>query len=107
MDNNLAGTGIKDIDTSQAIAPLRIAAPMIRQWLIDNDSLVYELADIENVLVNWLELSIEELATEALYHCISGDTSQAIGRRTFKQLLDRKPYTELQLTETTTEDQAA
>lgn len=105
--DNLTGTGIKDIDTSQAISPLRVAAPIIRQWLIDNDSLVYELSDIENVLVNWLELSIEELATEALYHCISGDTSQAIGRRTFKQLLDRKPYTELQLTETTTEDQAA
>ena len=86
---------------SQAILPLRIAAPIIRQWLIDNDRLVYELSDIENVLVNWLELSIEEIATEALYHCLSGDTSQAIGRRTFKDLLGRKAYTEIQPTETT------
>lgn len=99
--DNLTGTGIKDIDTSQAILPLRIAAPIIRQWLIDNDRLVYELSDIENVLVNWLELSIEEIATEALYHCLSGDTSQAIGRRTFKDLLGRKEYTEIQPTETT------
>ncbi|NEZ54313.1 hypothetical protein [Adonisia turfae] len=105
--DNLAGTGIKNIDTSQAIAPLRLAAPLIRQWLIENDSLVYELSAIEDVLVNWLELSIEELATEALYHCLSGDTSQTIGRRTFKDLLDRKPYTELQPATDIDQDHAA
>ncbi|NEQ53025.1 MAG: hypothetical protein F6K11_23275 [Leptolyngbya sp. SIO3F4] len=93
--DNVTGTGIKQIDTAQAISSLRAAAPLIRQWLIDNDQLAYELTDIESVLVEWMETSIEEIATDTLYHCLSGDSAYAIGRRNFKLFLDKKPYQEI------------
>ena len=92
---NLAGSTIRAVDTTQAISSMRAAAPLIRQWYIDNDRLIYELTDIESVLVEWLELTIEELATETLYHCLTGDSAYAVGRRNFKHFLDKKPYEEI------------
>lgn len=71
---------------------LHQAALEIQSWLEHNRSEHYKQSDLVDVLRNWLELQIESLAEEAIYHCVSGSSTHAIGRRTFEQLLNKKPY---------------
>lgn len=93
---------LRDIDVSSVTFALKNQAPLIQQWLLTNDCLDYSLNDIQAVLADWIEATIIEIAQEALYHCVSGDSSNAIGRRDFKHFLDKKPYEEI--THQTTDD---
>jgi hypothetical protein len=43
------------------------------------------------VLSRWLELSIEQLCDDALFHCITGDRSIAFNRDGFEQGLNKVP----------------
>jgi hypothetical protein len=47
----------------------------------------YSVNDLKKALVKWLELSIEQLATDADYHCWAGDRSYAVNRAAFSSAL--------------------
>lgn len=71
---------------------LQTAAAELQGWLETNRCEHYRLSDIGDVLRDWLEEQIESLAQESLYHCVSGSSPYAVGRRTFEKLLEKKPY---------------
>jgi hypothetical protein len=43
----------------------------------------YDVERIQGALKVWLELSIEQLADDALFHCAEGDSPRAFNRRAF------------------------
>jgi hypothetical protein len=47
----------------------------------------YSESDLEKALGYWLETAIEQLAEDALYHCVAGDVSFAFNRRAFQTAL--------------------
>ncbi|MFM7426839.1 MAG: hypothetical protein ACKO7W_17885 [Elainella sp.] len=47
----------------------------------------YSESDLEKALAHWLETAIEQLADDALYHCVAGDVSFAFNRRAFQTAL--------------------
>lgn len=49
----------------------------------------YSVNDLEKTFVSWLESSIEQLADDALYHCIEGDGSFAFNRHSFNSALEK------------------
>jgi hypothetical protein len=49
----------------------------------------YAIEDINGVLARWLELSIEQICSDALYHCVLGDRSYALNQKGFADLLKK------------------
>jgi hypothetical protein len=49
----------------------------------------YDTERIEEALRTWLELSIEQLADDALFHCVEGDSIRAFNRRAFTDELKK------------------
>lgn len=49
----------------------------------------YAIEDVNGVLASWLELSIEQLCEDALYHCLVGDRSLSFNQSGFERLLRR------------------
>lgn len=47
----------------------------------------YSESDLEKAFVHWLESSIEQLADEAIYHCVEGDHSFVFNRPVFTSAL--------------------
>lgn len=45
---------------------------------------------IHQALVSWLEVCIEELATEVVWHCAEGDRATAMNRKVFERSLERQ-----------------
>jgi hypothetical protein len=49
----------------------------------------YRVEDLQQALNHWLELSLEALADDALFHTIEGDRAYAFNRRAFELELRR------------------
>jgi hypothetical protein len=65
------------------------AAEQVQVHLEQEKGVHYSVNDLKNVLVKWLELSIEQLAEEAMYHCLEGDRAYAFNRCGFTQALEK------------------
>lgn len=74
-----------------ALEALNEAASKIQSALVDRTGERYELVFLNEVLAKWLELSIEELCSDALEHCVTGDRSYAFNRHDFERLLKEAP----------------
>ncbi|HEY9644532.1 MAG TPA: hypothetical protein V6C57_28810 [Coleofasciculaceae cyanobacterium] len=49
----------------------------------------YCVEDLQQALTHWLELSIEELVDDALFHTVEGDRAYAFNRRAFELQMQR------------------
>ncbi|HEY9663178.1 MAG TPA: hypothetical protein V6C65_32435 [Allocoleopsis sp.] len=81
-----------DIYISEAVQEaIAAAAPQAQVFLQQQEGSHYRLEDIQAALLKWLELSIEQLADEVLYHCLEGDRALAFNRVAFTQALQKFP----------------
>lgn len=71
-----------------AINSLNNAASQIQAELASRGE-QYAIEDLNGVLALWLELSVEQLCEEALFHCVKGDRSFAFNRSGFETFLKK------------------
>lgn len=72
-----------------------VSAHNIQAALAANGS-QYNIQDINDVLAQWLESSIEQLTEEACEMCVTGDRNYgAFNRQTFSDLLKKVPSAEI------------
>jgi hypothetical protein len=77
-----------------ALNSLNDAAVAIQRELASRGE-QYAIADLNEVLSLWLELSVEQLCEDALFHCITGDRSFSFNRLGFEAFLKKvEPQTE-------------
>ncbi|MFM7426038.1 MAG: hypothetical protein ACKO7W_13780 [Elainella sp.] len=72
------------IDTDATQMALQAAAVELRARFVDEFGEDYRLEDLQAALSHWLELSIESLVEDALFHTVEGDRSHAFNRRAFE-----------------------
>lgn len=65
------------------------AAQEAQAHLEREEGVHYAIEDLQKALTSWLEFSVEELADEAMYHCLKGDPSHSFNRDGFKHALKR------------------
>jgi hypothetical protein len=71
---------------------LNSAATQVQAHIAQNDGTVYSVEDLQRALSAWLELSIEALVEDAMFHVVEGDRAQAFNRRAWElQLARLKP----------------
>lgn len=70
----------------QAIAALKLAAPIIQSRIQDRNGELYSLVDVEATVISWFNESIAELAEDAAFHCVEGDRVAAFNRHGFDKL---------------------
>ena len=75
------------IDTDATQAALQSAAAELQARLVEESGEQYRLEDLHSALAHWLELSIESLVEDALFHALEGDRSYAFNRRAFEAQL--------------------
>ena len=49
----------------------------------------YAIEDLNEVLSLWLELSVEQLCEDALFHCVTGDRAFSFNRSGFERFLKK------------------
>lgn len=74
-----------------ALELLNESAITVQSALLERTGELYELTHISEVLAKWLELSIEELASDAAEHCVTSDRTYAFNRHDFERLLKAVP----------------
>lgn len=77
------------IDTDAIQSTLKDAAIELQARYLQEEGEVYRLEDLQKALTYWLELSIETLAEEALFHVAEGDRSTAFNREGFELQMHR------------------
>lgn len=65
------------------------AAQQLQAHFAHEEGLFYTLEDLEKALLGWLELSIEALVEDALFHTVEGDRSYAFNRHAFELQMKR------------------
>lgn len=74
-------------DTTQAA--LTSAAQEAQAWFERENGEHYPVSALHQVFAQWLEASLEQLAQEALYHCVEGDPMFAFNRVAFRDRLSK------------------
>lgn len=54
-----------------------------------SEGLDYLPSEVAGAIADWLELSLEQLVDDALWHLVEGDRSYAFNRKAFEDSLDR------------------
>lgn len=72
------------IDTDATQTALHATAVELQARFVDEFGEEYRLEDLQAALSHWLELSIESLVEDALFHTVEGDRSHAFNRRAFE-----------------------
>ena len=84
---------LSPLDPSPVPAALREAvwqaALQLQAHLDQEESIVYQVEDLQFVLTRWLEHSIESLVEDALFHTVEGDRAYAFNRPAFERYLKR------------------
>jgi hypothetical protein len=65
------------------------AASQLQAYFLREEGSEYEVADLEHVLDRWLELSMERLLEDVLFHVVEGDRAYAFNRRTFELQMEQ------------------
>ena len=71
---------------------LQQAAVSAQAWLQREKGEYYRVNDLKQAFVHWLELCLEQLAEEAMYHAFEGDRTFAVNRQDFQAQLEKLPY---------------
>jgi hypothetical protein len=75
---------------------LREAATQLQSYYLEENGTHYRVEDLQRCLESWLELSIESLVEDVLFHTTEGDRSYAFNRSAFDQQLQKiQPLREL------------
>lgn len=82
------------IDKETIQTDLKAAAEVLQAHYLHEAGTIYQLADLEQALITWLELSVEALAQDAVFHVIEGDRTYAFNRPAFEQQLRQIEPTE-------------
>jgi hypothetical protein len=77
MDSHLA-------DDSTVQDTLSDAANQLKIRFIREEGNAYSVEDLQKALNNWLELSVESLLDDVLFHVVEGDRAYAFNRRAFE-----------------------
>lgn len=78
---------------------LNSVAAQLQERIALNEGTIYRLDDLQQALTNWLELSIEALVDDAMFHTIEGDRSQAFNRHAWENQLSRLEPVQVQASE--------
>lgn len=70
--------------TDTACNSLTMALEQLRVYFPE-----YSVECLQTVLIQWLELSIESLAEDAVFHCVEGQNDISFNRRAFKFFLNK------------------
>jgi hypothetical protein len=65
------------------------AASQLQAYFLREEGSEYEVADLEHVLDRWLELSMERLLEDVLFHVVEGDRAYAFNRRAFELQMEQ------------------
>lgn len=65
------------------------AAEKAQAYLEHEQGVHYAVNDLKNAFIKWLEISIEQLTDDAMYHCLEGDRSLAFNRQSFTLALEK------------------
>ncbi|MCU0568695.1 MAG: hypothetical protein MUF49_19120 [Oculatellaceae cyanobacterium Prado106] len=79
------------IDTDSLNEQISEAALDLQSHLMRETDELYGVEDLEQALANWLELSVEALVDDVLFHVVEGDRSTAFNRRAFEIQLNKLP----------------
>ncbi|MBD3883097.1 hypothetical protein IFO70_15135 [Phormidium tenue FACHB-886] len=77
------------INTEAVQQALNEAAIALRVRYAQEMGETYCVEELQQALIHWLELSIEALAEDALFHTVEGDRAYAFNRRAFEQQVQR------------------
>ncbi|WAL60951.1 hypothetical protein [Thermocoleostomius sinensis] len=77
-----------DLDASPQSA-LQDAAIELQAYFYQQEGEIYRVEDLQRALENWLELSMEALVEDALFHVVEGDRSSAFNRSAFESQMKR------------------
>ncbi|NJO77094.1 MAG: hypothetical protein HC827_00285 [Cyanobacteria bacterium RM1_2_2] len=77
------------IDTDATHFALKNAAVELQERLAQEYGEQYRAEDLQIALTHWLELSIESLVDDVLFHTLEGDRSHAFNRRVFEKQLKK------------------
>lgn len=86
-----ANTTALFIDTDATQAALQSVATELQARFVEESGEQYCVEDLQIALSHWLELSIESLVEDALFHTVEGDRSHAFNRRAFEMQLRKLP----------------
>jgi hypothetical protein len=68
---------------------LNEAANQLKNHFIREEGRAYSVEDLQQALSNWLELSVESLLDDVLFHVVEGDRAYAFNRRAFELEMQR------------------
>jgi hypothetical protein len=77
------------VDTDSIQSALETAAIDLQTHFLQEEGEVYRVEDLQQALESWLELSVESLVEDALFHAVEGDRSVAFNRSAFESQLKR------------------
>ncbi|HEY9697801.1 MAG TPA: hypothetical protein V6D10_11090 [Trichocoleus sp.] len=72
------------IDSSTLQQTLRETALQLQAHFVQEEGEVYRTEDLQQALSRWLELSLESLLEDAMFHVVEGDRAYAFNRRAFE-----------------------
>jgi hypothetical protein len=73
-----------DLDTNAMEAALGTAAVELQRHFVREHGERYRVEDLQAALTHWLELSVELLVEDVLFHTVEGDRSYTFNRRAFE-----------------------
>lgn len=65
------------------------AAAELQTRFVEEYGELYGVEDLQGALLQWLELSLESLVEDVLFHTVEGDRAYAFNRRAFELQLQR------------------
>jgi hypothetical protein len=77
------------IDTEALQSAFQTAAAELEARLFEDYGERYHVEDLQAALTQWLELSIESLVEDVLFHTVEGDRTCAFNRRAFELQLKK------------------
>lgn len=80
---------LTQVSLDSALAYISDVVPAVKARLEDRNGELYTDAQVETLLLSWLQQSIDELAAEAVHHTVGGDRSTSFNRIGFEQMVGR------------------
>jgi hypothetical protein len=90
MDSHLPNDLVDELASdSTAQRTLKDAANQLQDHFLKEEGSAYSVEDLQKALSNWLELSVESLLDDVLFHVVEGDRAYAFNRRAFELEIQR------------------
>jgi hypothetical protein len=86
MDFHLANDLVHDGTVQDTLSD---AASQLKNRFIREEGNAYSVEDLQKALSNWLQLSVESLIDDVLFHVVEGDRAYAFNRRAFEIEMQR------------------